>query len=121
MSCWVAPTIAAEIWGISVQQVLRMIEAGEVTILKERGWTFVDIAPGSPVLANREKPLTYTPVTVSDEELEALEDVLANDEREWQPESVEQPDPEASSFKHWGGARQRTQRLRLAPVKFQTI
>ena len=120
MSCWVAPTIAAEIWGISVERVLRMIEAGEVAILKERGWTFVDIAPGSPVLEKRERPQTYTTIAVSDEEFEALGDLSADDEPKWQPEE-EESDPDASSFKHWGGARQRTQRLRLAPAKFQTI
>ena len=139
MACWVVPTIAAEIWGISVEQVLRKIEAGEVTTMDERGWTFVDIAPGSPPFDLRrkpeERPPTYTPI--SDDELA----LLADDEGPVQPpvtvpdepqthalaeldlddEQHPDPDQEQSTFKNWRNARGRTSRLRLAPPKFQTI
>jgi len=116
MSCWVVPTIAAEIWGISVERVLRMIEAGEVGTLVERGWTFVDVAPESPVLERREKPTTFTVVPVSDEEMAALGELMEEEEPK-----ADEADREVSSFEHWGGARQRAGRMRLAPAKFQSI
>ena len=138
MPCWVVPTIAAEIWGISVEQVLSKIESGEVTTLDERGWTFVDIAPGAPPFDFRRKPEdrppTYTPI--SDQELA----LLADDEGPVEPpvtvpeepdigafdeldldEQHPDPDEEQSTFKNWRNARGRTSRLRLAPPKFQTI
>ena len=46
MSCWVAPTVAAEIWGVSVQQVMERIAAGSFPCKVELGFTVVDIAPG---------------------------------------------------------------------------
>lgn len=49
MSCWVVPTIAAELWGVPVQQVFEKINAGRVPSKYEKGFTFVDVAPGSPV------------------------------------------------------------------------
>jgi hypothetical protein len=118
MSCWVAPSIAAEIWGIPVQQILRMIEAGELTTRDERGWTFVDVAPESPVLVS--KPPTYTPL--SDDELSALQEETpaapeAFDEEEPGPD----PDQEESTFKGWRSARGRTSKLRLAPPKFANV
>jgi hypothetical protein len=107
MSCWVVPTVAAEIWGVSVGEVLRRIEAGEITVREENGWTFVDVAPGSPTIGppmnRRPKPATFT--MISSEEMDALcEDEIA--------------EAEVSAFKDWRQARQRTSRLRLAPPKF---
>ncbi len=133
MSCWVAPTIAAELWGVPVDHVLRMIEAGEVETLDERGWTFVNVAPASPTidptLHYEKRPLTYTPI--SDQEMAALSDdapVTVSETPE--PEALDkeddetgdpEPDQEESKFKNWQNARGRTSRLRLAPPKFQTI
>jgi hypothetical protein len=139
MACWVVPTIAAEIWGIPLEQVLLKIESGEVTTMDERGWTFVDIAPGAPPFDVRRKPEqrppTYT--VVSDDELAALADddapveppvtvpivpeieALADDN--FDEAAHPDPDQEESRFKNWRNARGRTSRMRLAPPKFQTI
>jgi hypothetical protein len=72
MSCWVVPTIAAEIWGVPLQQVLDAMQNGEIASKLEAGFTFVDVAPDSPVF---EKPQKQTPPTytvVSHQELVAL-------------------------------------------------
>jgi len=116
MSCWVVPTVAAEIWGTSVQEVLRRIEAGEIAVRHDNGWVFVDVAPASPMLqpASRfagPKPATFTMIT--SEELSALDD----EDEEFLEES-EEAEPEVSTFKDWRTARHRTSRLRLAPPKF---
>src|SRR2546422_6082415 len=108
MSCWVVPTVAAEIWGITVGEVLSRIQAGEVAVRHDSGWTFVDVAPTSPTLGpplkrNAPRPETFMPI--SSEELSALsEDEIG--------------EAEDSTFKDWRKARQRTSRLRLAPPKF---
>ncbi|HTL29813.1 MAG TPA: hypothetical protein VL282_11345 [Tepidisphaeraceae bacterium] len=75
MSCWVVPTVAAELWGVTVQQVLDAIHSGSISIRQQHDFTFVDVAPGSPTV-RRPKPFrephppTYAPIT--DEELCAL-------------------------------------------------
>ena len=111
MSCWVVPSVAAEIWGVSVGEVLRRIQAREVAWREENGWTFVDVAPTSPMIGpplkrGGPKPATFT--IISSEEMEAL----CEDEIE---------EPEVSTFKDWRQARQRTSRMRLAPPKFVSV
>ena len=125
MSCWVAPSIAAEIWGIPVQQILRMIEAGELTTLDERGWTFVDVAPESPALSSKPPasipaPPTYTPL--AHEDLSEMEEqALGLDEPSDDEERSFDPAQEESTFKGWRSARGRTSKLRLAPPKFANV
>ena len=90
MSCWVVPTLAAEFWRLSLEQVLQSIREGTVQTKVEHGFTFVDVAPSSPQHIPqpppKETPLTYVPVTR--EELAALtEDLdIPQDEEEKQPE-----------------------------------
>src|SRR4051812_34577767 len=74
MSCWVVPTVAAELWGVSVQQVLDAILSGSITSRHDSDFTFVDVAPGSPNV-RRPKPFRNDPPTftaITDEELLAL-------------------------------------------------
>ena len=74
MACWVVPTVAAELWGVSLQQVLDAILSGAISSRQDSDFTFVDVAPGSPTVRLprilRHNPPTFTPV--SDEELLAL-------------------------------------------------
>lgn len=48
MSCWVAPSVAAELWGTTVAEVMERIRAGKVPSKVEYGFLVVDVAPGSP-------------------------------------------------------------------------
>ena len=48
MSCWVVPSVAAELWGCTVDAVLNAIRNGKVPTKDDAGWTFVDVAPESP-------------------------------------------------------------------------
>src|SRR5438309_12109172 len=50
MSCWVVPSVAAELWGCPMQTVLDAIRAGQLPSREENGWMFVDVAPDSPNL-----------------------------------------------------------------------
>jgi hypothetical protein len=73
MSCWVVPTIAADFLGIPLDQVMSDIHSGKLASKTESGFTFVDVAPDSPMYISPRNltPPTYT--VVSNEELVALE------------------------------------------------
>jgi hypothetical protein len=85
MSCWVVPSIAAELWGVSVEQVLSGMKAGHIPSKQELGRMFVDVAPNSPKLETPKAlrptpPPTYTIVTpeeaaalVGEEEAETID------------------------------------------------
>jgi hypothetical protein len=63
MSCWVVPSIAAEIWGVSVDHVLEQIRTGAIASRQEYGFTVVDVAPSSaePPRASR-RPATFVTI-----------------------------------------------------------
>src|SRR5438045_2720293 len=83
MSCWVVPTVAAELWGVSTGHVLEQVRAGTVRTKEEFGLVLVDVAvdASTPVVAprrrtrtRRRRPRTYVPIVpdVTDAELTAL-------------------------------------------------
>jgi hypothetical protein len=65
MSCWVVPTVAAELWGVSVDTILSRAQAGDVPSKTENGFMFVDVAPDSHRIGAPKsmRPPTYTVVT----------------------------------------------------------
>lgn len=104
MSCWVVPSIAADLWGVSVQQVIEKAQAGSIPSKSEAGFTFIDVAPDSPTLQTpkplrKPAPPTYTVVT--------------------QPELAllvgESSDEEGSSA-DWRSVRGQTGHRRRAPI-----
>jgi hypothetical protein len=90
MSCWVVPSVAAELWGISVSQILERASRGEIPSRQELGFTMVDISPETPtvqmVKARFGPPKTYTqvPETAGPRLAEDSEgkDVFSNDWRQ---------------------------------------
>lgn len=60
MPCWVAPAVAAELWGVSVAQVMADVNAGRVGACTELDVLFVDVASaldGYPAAApSRQSP-----------------------------------------------------------------
>src|SRR5690242_14239079 len=63
MSCWVVPSVAAELWGIPLEQLMGQIRAGTVTSRTEHGFVMVDVAPDSERIApapRRRRPRTRT-------------------------------------------------------------
>src|SRR4051794_39524128 len=86
MSCWVVPSLAAEMWRIPLEQVWRRIRAGEIAIKEENGFTFVDVAPygprvTKPNLPPAERPNPFEPVEaerVTEDEAAALATVDAS-------------------------------------------
>src|SRR4051812_17844998 len=106
MSCWVVPTIAAELWGVSVQHVLDGLKRGDFPSKNESGFTFVDVAPNSPKLETPRNlppppPPTYT--IVPPEEIEAL----IGD-----PQSEDSADEATIDLGDWRDARRSAGQLR---------
>jgi len=89
MSSWVAPAVAAEIWGVSVEHVLDGIANGSIPSHVDGQFLFVDMAgigfPRStprvqPVVSSDElRGLTFQPVVETDE-LAAREEDLISEE-----------------------------------------
>src|SRR3954467_14599111 len=65
MSCWVVPSVAAELWGCTVDAVLNAIRNGKVPTKDDAGWTFVDVAPESPTLETPKSARPPTPHSYS--------------------------------------------------------
>ena len=63
MSCWVVPAVAAELWGLNINQVLERVRDGHVPSKLEMGFLMVDIAPLStadaPRAVRKPRPPTY--------------------------------------------------------------
>lgn len=119
MSCWVAPSLAAEMWGMALDQVMERIRSGEIEAKHEHGFTFVDVAPYSkrverPKLPPGERPATFT--VISDEELAALgcDEAVEEDVDE---NVAEEEESAAGSLGDWRAARKSTSRGRLAPLR----
>src|SRR5947208_14412532 len=79
MSCWVVPSLAAEIWRIPLHEIMQRIKDGLLPVKQEDGFTFVDVAPqgpriGQPNLPPDKRPATFT-IAASDEET-PIEDEL---------------------------------------------
>ena len=75
MSCWVVTSVAAELWGCTIDAVLARIRNGNVPSKEEAGWTFVDVAPDSPKMESPKtalQPLPESYSIVSHAESEAL-------------------------------------------------
>src|SRR2546430_6398212 len=106
MSCWVVPSVAAELWGCTVDAVLNAIRNGKVPTKDDAGWTFVDVAPESPKLDTPKSvrpptPETYTVISYA--ESDALN----------QPLQVEE---ESRMTGDWRKVRQSTSASRRAPL-----
>lgn len=124
MSCWVVPSLAAELWRMPLDQVLQRMKEGLVPTKREDGWTFIDVAPASPrfptpSLPPGQRPPTFTivqsedtptPENAEEAELAALT-AAASDPEILSPVDEEEP----GSLGDWRAARARNARLRIPP------
>ena len=132
MSCWVAPTLAAEIWQIALSELMRRIERGEIPVRDEDGFLFVDVAPYGPRIERRnlppeERPPTFMPVDEDDDVTELIEDepaVMLTDEEASvlllpsKDEAEMGPIDETASTNlgDWRAARRQAARKRIPPA-----
>ncbi len=63
MSCWVAPNLAADFWGLSLAEVLQLISSGRVKSCVDAGFSFVrlpELAVFGLRLPPEQRPPTFT-------------------------------------------------------------
>lgn len=77
MPCWVAPIVAAELWGVTPGHVLGAIADGSLPSREEYGFVLVDVAPDGACPAPRAPqgppPPTYTVVSHDDAPPQAVD------------------------------------------------
>jgi hypothetical protein len=64
MGCWAVPSVAADIWGISIQEVLKAVQEGRVLSRHDNGLLVVDLEPAGMTASRRRedrRPRTYSP------------------------------------------------------------
>lgn len=63
MSCWVVPSLAAELWGVPLEQVLGRVRAGAVASKVDNGTVLVDAdtGTGAGMIANTDHPSAAPP------------------------------------------------------------
>ena len=88
MSCWVVPSVAADLWGCTVDAVLNAIRTGNVPSKEDEGWTFVDVAPDSPKLETPKAvrppvPETYSIVSAAEAVALQMDDEESEMEGDW--------------------------------------
>jgi hypothetical protein len=127
MSCWVVPTIAAEIWGVSVDHVLSQVRDGHLPHQLDEGFMFVDVfshSGGGCGVAKHVEPPPPTFTLLSEAEVEALGkageeprvDPIDDSAVEEETESQSPDDDEASTdLDDWHAVRQRVGRTRIPP------
>lgn len=111
MSCWVVPSLAAELWRMPLEQVMKLVREGAVPTKEEEGFTFIDVAPNSPKmapahLAHESRPPTFIPA--ADEDDVDLILIEAEDEV---------ADEESGDLGDWRAARARISLTRIGPPK----
>jgi hypothetical protein len=128
MSSWVAPSVAAEIWGISIDQVLAGIASGSVKSYIDGQFLFVDLeghgyskpprSPTAEIVTEQElAALTFQPFDrqpeISPEEEASLRDAEGAEATPQDPLWTEEEDFRDVTL--WRTARQQAARLRRPP------
>ncbi len=126
MSCWVAPKIAAEFWGLGLADIVNLIGDGHVPSCVDGGFQFVKLPRFSVVgqsLPPGERPSTFNLISneshlepkepkdvVTPEERGAL---IGDDESEMGPPPDE--DPNDNRIAGWREGRKRAGQMRRGP------
>jgi len=123
MSCWVVPNVAAEIWGISLDEVMQRIASGAVVSKREYGFLLVDTAPLGPLFRStaaegKAKPRTWVAVQTWTEIEEDVEECFddAGMDLAVDGDSIEE-EPEDGIALGWQQKRAVHSRLRKPPAR----
>jgi hypothetical protein len=133
LSCWVAPKIAADIWGLSLGEILALIASGRLTACMNGGFQFVRLPRFSvfgQTLPPQQRPPTFhlidgaansskpPPEKSPAEQVVTPEETAAlagerSDESEMGPPPDE--DPHDNRIAGWREGRRRTAATRRGP------
>ena len=119
MASWVAPAIAAEMWGVSVDYILAGIANGSISSCVDGQFLFVDVA-AQGYARSTPRPVPAEHPVLSKEELQALtfQSVSEVDPIAVEPqrESVnEEEDDSSRDVSQWRISRMQASRLRRPP------
>ena len=114
MSCWVVPSLAADIWHIPLEQLWRRIREGQIPTHTEEGFTFVDMAPDGAKPHKIQRPPTFTM---------AESDQTASEQQQEQEEDERGPEDDTASVElgDWRAARKKIGRTRVPPRRVATV
>ena len=129
MSCWVAPKIAAEIWGLSLAEILALIAGGRLTTCIDGGFRFVRLPPFSPSgqsLPREQRPPTFNTVeqTGHADENNPIDQIVTasehkalagNDDDESEMGPPPDEDPHDNRIAGWREGRKRAGATRRGP------
>jgi len=117
MSCWVVPALAAELWRMPLDQVMKLVKEGAVPTKQDEGFTFIDVAPmspkiGGPSLKPAHRPATFIPaadetdinLVIRPEEVKGWDEDAGNDATE------------SFNFGDWRAARAKVSITRIGPA-----
>jgi hypothetical protein len=111
MSCWVVPSLAAELWHIPLEQLLRGIRDGLIPSRQEEGFTFVDMASSGP----RVKPPPTWVMAVGETEDDG--DPAPVPPSPSEPEEGFEDETASKELGDWRAARRKASRLRIPPPR----
>jgi hypothetical protein len=125
MPCWVVPVVAAELWGVGVDHVLRAVADGHVPSKQEYGFTVVDVAPDGahcPPPRGPDQPAPPTFVLLEDltptpppAEIPFVPQAIDHDDSSELPPLDEEEDD--VPIAHWREVRSRVGRTRQPPKR----
>jgi hypothetical protein len=113
MACWVVPSMAAEFWGITVEQVWTRVRDGSVASKAECGFTFVDVAPWAAEVppARQEQLAERVPTFVPAAERDAQDEpALTGADEGDELESATFPTADRATVRQWVGRTRRAPR-----------
>jgi len=122
MSCWVAPTIAAELWGVSVEHILQRVRDGDLAHRSDEGFMFVEVGADAGSSTPSAAPIEATPpimAALSAAEVEALRagEAAMNEATDDGAKETQSPDDDEASLEleDWRAARARVAMTRTPP------
>jgi hypothetical protein len=115
MSCWVVPALAAELWHIPLEHLLRGIRDGLIPSHDEQGFTFVDVASTGP---RPKPPPTFVLASEGERDGSPPPDEPAD---AVEPEEGFEDNTASKDLGDWRAARRKASRLRIPPPRRPSI
>ena len=117
MSCWVVPSLAAELWRMPLEEIMRLVREGAVPTKEEEGFTFIDVAPtspkvGPPSLKPEHRPPTFIPAASEDDVA-----IVVEDDRFDEDSGADAT--ESFNFGDWRAARKKVSITRIGPPRWR--
>jgi hypothetical protein len=114
MSCWVVPALAAELWRMPLEQVMKLVRDGAVPTKQDEGFTFIDVAPLSPKIDSPSLKPGHRPPTFIPAADDADVDLVIRPEEGWD-EDAGSDATESYKFGDWRSARAKVSITRIGP------